>query len=111
VLEQLGSPRHVISSANGTWVDRAELAALRRECAGAVVSSAYGHVAESFSVGPLMGIAATLLTGRMPRLRGGGLGGLEGLAAATGEERPDSVVAICTDYAGVVGAIRVGIGG
>jgi len=110
VLEQLGAPRHVITSANGTWVDRAELAALRRCCAGATVTSAYGHVAESFSVGPLLGLAATLLSGRLPRLRGGGLANVAQLTPATGDERPESVAALCTDYAGVVSGLRVAIG-
>jgi 3-oxoacyl-[acyl-carrier-protein] synthase II len=110
VLEQLKSPRHVISSANGTWVDRAELAALQCCCEGAVVSSIYGHVAESFSAGPLLALSGMLLSGRMAALRGGGLADVTRLSAATGSETPESVVALCTDYAGAVSAVRVGIG-
>jgi 3-oxoacyl-[acyl-carrier-protein] synthase II len=111
VLQQLGSPKHVISSANGTWIDRTELAALRRCCAGAVVSSVYGHLAESFSVGPLLSLAGTLLSGRMIGLRGGGLADVAGLSAARGTEAPESVVALCTDYKGLVSGVRVGLEG
>jgi 3-oxoacyl-[acyl-carrier-protein] synthase II len=109
VLEQLDSPRHVISSANGTWVDRVELAALRRCCKGAVVSSVYGHVAESFSVGPLIALGATLLSGKMIPLRGDGLSAQSDVIPATGGEQPSSVVALCTDYAGPVSALRIGL--
>jgi hypothetical protein len=69
----------------------------------------YGHVAESFSVTPLRGIAATLLSGRLPALRGGAIDPTTGLAAATGAETPDSVVALCSDYTGHVSALRVGL--
>jgi hypothetical protein len=99
----------VISSANGTRIDRAELAALRRACPGATVSSIYGHVAESFSVTPLLGIAATLLAGRLPALRGGSIDPTTGLTPATGAETPESVVALCSDYTGHVSALRVGL--
>jgi 3-oxoacyl-[acyl-carrier-protein] synthase II len=110
VLRQLGSVRAVLSSANGTRVDRAELAAIRREAEGATVSSVAGHVPETFSCGPLIGLAGTLLTGRAIRLVGGGLAEVSGVTAARGDEAVDSVVALCTDYAGGVSGIRVGVG-
>jgi 3-oxoacyl-[acyl-carrier-protein] synthase II len=106
VLERLKGPAYVISSANGTWVDRAELAGIRRACPGAVVTSAYGHAAETFSTGPLLGIAGTLLSGKMLRLRGDGLSGVDGVSPATGDERPESFVSLCTDYAGSVTGVR-----
>jgi 3-oxoacyl-[acyl-carrier-protein] synthase II len=109
VLTQLQSPRNVISSANGTRIDRAELAALRRACPGATVSSIYGHVAESFSVTPLLAIAATLLSGRLPALRGAALDPASGLIPATGIETPDSVVTLCSDYTGQTSALRIGL--
>jgi 3-oxoacyl-(acyl-carrier-protein) synthase len=110
VLARWGSPRQVISSANGTWVDRAEAAALRRYCAGATVSSIYGHVAEAFSCGPLLAMAGALLAGTMMRLRGDGLSGVSELTAATGAEAVESVVSLCTDYSGSVSAVAVGVG-
>lgn len=111
VLRQLGPVRAVLSSANGTRVDRAELAAIRREAEGAAVSSVAGHVPETFSCGPLIGLAGMLLTGRAIRLVGGGLAEVAGVTAARGDEVVESAVALCTDYAGGVSGIRVGVGG
>ena len=111
VLRDLGTPRFVVSSANGTWIDRAEAAALRhagrKGSAEPVVSAIYGHVAETFSAGPLAAIAAVLLTGRLPALFGTGAPGLRG--ARPGEERPASFGVICTDYTGLVSGCRVAV--
>jgi 3-oxoacyl-[acyl-carrier-protein] synthase II len=107
VFETLGSPRHVISSANGTWIDRAELAALRRYCEGALLSSVYGHVPETFSTGPLIGIAGALLSGRMIRLVGSGLNNVDGVRAATGSEAFEALTALCTDYSRNISAVQV----
>ena len=111
VLRRLGPSSHVISSANGTWVDRAELAAVRREREGAVVSSISGHVPETFSCGPLIGLAGVMLTGRMARLVGRALAGQGKASPAAGTESPDTVIALCTDYAGAVSGIRLAAGG
>lgn len=111
VLRDLGQPGAVISSANGTWIDRAEAAALRHggSSAGnaATVSSIYGHLAETFSAGPLAAIAAVLLTGRIPALFGAGVSGLR-TAGAMEETRSFGV--LCTDYTGLVSGCRVGVG-
>jgi hypothetical protein len=136
VLREIGSPRFVVSSANGTWIDLAEAAALRDAAAaarrdtapnrgrpgdspGIVVSSIYGHVAETFSVGPLAAAAAVLLTGRLPALFGDGPdghGSRDGCAArATRARGSDGIVAptdfgvLCTDYAGLVSGCRIGL--
>ena len=109
VLTRLGSPKQVISSANCTWIDRAELAALRRCCPGATITSIHGHIAESFSAGPLLALAATLLSGKMIPLRGK-LEPHHGLSAASGEEPAISVVSVCTDYAKTVSALGVAVG-
>jgi 3-oxoacyl-[acyl-carrier-protein] synthase II len=113
VLERLGAARHVLTSANGTWVDRAELAAVRRcGAGGAVVGSVYGHAPEAFSAGPLVGLAGAALAGRMPKLVGGGPGDGGDVVAATGAETPEGVVALCTDYCdGSVSGVRMGLGG
>ncbi|MEM7626679.1 MAG: beta-ketoacyl synthase N-terminal-like domain-containing protein [Planctomycetota bacterium] len=54
---------HVVNSANGTWLDRVERAALKRVCRQRpiTVSSVRGGLAECFSAGPLAVLAATLL--------------------------------------------------
>jgi hypothetical protein len=65
------------------------------------VSSLDGHLAETFSVGPLAAVAAVLLTRRMPPLFGEGPGG--DLLPATGAEAAgDPIAVLCTDYVGLV---------
>lgn len=107
VLEELKNPANILSSACGTWVDRAEAAAIRRNHGARSVSAIYGHIAESFSVSPLVGLAAALLSGRMPRLLGGAWENGRGIMGASGEERVDSLAAICTDFTGVVSGVRI----
>jgi hypothetical protein len=103
VLGELGDAEAVLTSTCGTWVDRAEAAAVRHARPHAVVSSIYGHTAEHFSATPLLAAAAVLLNGgRLPRL----LGSMRDLRGASGEERPDRFAALCTDFTGLVsGAI------
>ncbi|MEA2709080.1 MAG: 3-oxoacyl-[acyl-carrier-protein] synthase [Phycisphaerales bacterium] len=103
VLETLRSPRAVLTSASGTWVDRAEAAALRRAAPSATASSLYGHVAEHFSASPLLAIAGTLLTGHLPRM----LQPLRDIRGADGSEPADSFAAICTDFTGCVSGVLV----
>jgi hypothetical protein len=118
-----------MSSANGTWIDRVEAGALRHAAAlrrattsssrspeRTVVSSLYGHIAETFSVGPLAAVAAVLLTGKLPALFGPGPGAREAtgvgatIARATGTEpASQSFGVLCTDYVGLVSGCRVGL--
>lgn len=107
VMDQLGNPNFVLSSANGTWIDRAESAGLRKCDGEKVISSLYGHFAESFSATPLAAIAALLLTHRMPVILGNGLHGIPNLQPATGSEHPDQFASICSDYAGSVSGISI----
>ena len=69
-MKSLGEVEGILASANGTWLDRMEAIALRRHRHRNLVSSLAGHLAETYSVMPLAGIAAVLLTGRMPSLLG-----------------------------------------
>ncbi|MFA9477685.1 beta-ketoacyl synthase N-terminal-like domain-containing protein [Phycisphaerales bacterium AB-hyl4] len=106
LLDRLGGPRQVISSANSTWIGRAEASAVASARADATVSSVYGHFGEMFSVGPFAAIAAALLAGKLPALRGGlPTGGT--LNAATGNESADDFAVLCSDYAGSMSAVRV----
>jgi hypothetical protein len=70
-----------------------------------VVSSLYGHVAETFSAGPLAAVAAVLLTGRLPALFGAAPPGLAG-ARRDGARAPSFGV-LCTDYTGLVSGCRI----
>jgi len=103
VLESLQSPRAVLTSTSGTWVDRAEAAAIRRATPTAVASSLYGHVAEHFSASPLLGVAAALLSGQLPRM----LQPLRDIRPADGIEPADRFAAICTDFTGCVSGVLV----
>jgi hypothetical protein len=111
VLRDLGGPTSVISSANGTWIDRSEAAALRlvaRDTRSVpTVSSIYGHIAETFSAGPLAALSAVLLTGRLPVLLGSPDDGLR--HAGRGGTRVASFGVICTDYTGLVSGARIGV--
>lgn len=99
VVQRLGEGPVLVGSANGTWLDRAEAAALPD--ADAPVASAYGHVAECFSALPLAGIAAVLLTGAAPPSRQKG-------AQATGALLGNFPFrAIGADYSGVASGVRI----
>ncbi|MEO6436317.1 MAG: beta-ketoacyl synthase N-terminal-like domain-containing protein, partial [Tepidisphaeraceae bacterium] len=108
VLEALGPAPAVLTSSSGTWVDRSEAAALRRSAAGAKVSSIYGHAAEHFSATPLLGLAAVMLTGRLPCLLDAPS---RELAPADGSERPERVAALCTDFTGCVSGVMIAMEG
>jgi 3-oxoacyl-[acyl-carrier-protein] synthase II len=97
VLAGLGAVEALVSSANGTWIDRVEAGALRRMpgLAPGRVASLYGRVAECYSALPLAGLAAVLLSGVMPTAPG---------AAESGR-----VGVIAMDYTGVAAGVRVGI--
>ncbi len=100
VLAEMAHPRQLIGSSNGTWIDRAELAAITQTDRTTLVSSVYGHVAESFSATPLLGIAAALASGTLPKL----LATLDapGIQAACCEKLDSAFGVLCTDYSGVV---------
>jgi 3-oxoacyl-[acyl-carrier-protein] synthase II len=105
VMRHLGSPPNVMSSACATWIDRAEAAALRRCTALRCVSAIYGHIAESFSAGPLVALAAVLLAGRLPNL----MAKTPVESSLSGTEPVESAAAICTDLTGAASGVRVGI--
>ncbi len=111
VLRELGSPQYIMSSANGTWIDRVEAAGIRAmnpsSAPEPVVSALYGHFAECFSVGPLASIAAVLLAGRLPILFG------QGLSQKSDEVMMDrklgSFGVLCTDYAALISGARISV--
>jgi hypothetical protein len=110
VLVELNHPAFVIGSANNTWVDRAEAAAIARDGRETTVSSIYGHLPETFSDGPLASIAAVLLTGHLPPLRAAAnASDWRRLRPAAGDERPDAVTVLSTGYTGTTTGIALSI--
>ncbi len=93
-------------SANGTWIDRIESHALQA-VPQALIGAAYGHLAETFSVSPLAGLASWLLHGRLPELRG--TAPAEHIAAC-GDENPDRLGVLGVDYTGAVAVLGLRTG-
>lgn len=91
---------HVISSANGTWLDRAEQAALSRLPAETTIGNAYAPFGEGFSVTALIGIAAALLTGEVPLAKAAGGSVKEGSRRTGLGERGGYFRALCSDWTG-----------
>ncbi|HWP41470.1 MAG TPA: hypothetical protein VNL70_11130, partial [Tepidisphaeraceae bacterium] len=108
-IHQLGQIDGIISSACGTWIDRAEALAIRRAEFGGVVSGIYGYVPELFSVMPLAGLAGVLLSGRMPRLLA--RPSQPGFSPASGGETPRCFAVLCCDFAGGAAATRIELPG
>ncbi len=112
VLVELGRPDHVVCSANATWLDRIELAgviaagrAKRREVGcSTVVAAIYGHAAECFSVNALAGLAAALISGKLPSWRAGWSGAA---TTASGEEGAAEFGVLATDYSGAISGCRI----
>lgn len=99
---------HVISSANGTWLDRVEVlgirAAAQRLGMVPALSAPAPRLHETFSASALLAIAATLLRKKSLGLIGGGLDGIGGLRAAPRDEAIDRFAVLSTDYNGVSAA-------
>lgn len=109
VLTDLDNPADIISSACGAWIDRAEALAIRVNPGARSVSSIHGHISETYSVGPLAGIAAALLGGKLPRLLGDGWDANSSVRAAAGDESIRSFAALCSDFSGPVSGVRVAL--
>ena len=70
VFRDIGTPSQLIGAGCATRGDAEERRALGRLEGDRFFTSMYGHLAQTFSVMPIAGIAAALLTGRLPRLVG-----------------------------------------
>ncbi|HZK82243.1 MAG TPA: beta-ketoacyl-[acyl-carrier-protein] synthase family protein, partial [Humisphaera sp.] len=94
----LGNVQGVLGSGNGTWIDRLESSLMRRH-EGVPYASLSNRVAETFSVMPLAGIAALLLTGGVP-----------GRATASQDtSRIERVGILASDYTRIVSAAAVAV--
>ncbi|MDG2053699.1 MAG: beta-ketoacyl-[acyl-carrier-protein] synthase family protein [Phycisphaerales bacterium] len=111
VLDRIGTTSNIMTSANGTVLDRIERAGIRRciqseSISKPEVSSIYGYMAETFSVMPLASMAAVLLTGRMPHL----LGPARDLGAYLKPAHTTSIGAfsvLCTDITGIAASAHL----
>ena len=108
VLDRVGATTHIMTSANGTVLDRIENAGIRRRVqqTGNIqphVSSIYGYMAETFSVMPLASLSSVLLTGRIPDLLGPARGLGPSLQASHGQVT-DAFSVLCTDITGLATA-------
>lgn len=106
VLGDIGDPRDVASSANGTWIDRVESAGIermegRRHLKARTLTMS-GRVAEMFSVGPLAAIAGALLTRRLPVVSGTLPTHMD-----LGSRAPTSVGFLACDYGGMVTGVCI----
>lgn len=105
-LRLLGDAHHILSSANGTWLDRLETSAVCRR-PGRFISSLSGYVAETHSVMPLAGIAAVLLTRQLPRLLGRNWP--PDVPVLASSDTISQFAVLCSDYTGILSAAKVGI--
>ena len=108
-LSAMNAPQQIISSANGTWIDRVEAAAIARAARCATVSSLYGYFPEIFSVGPLAGVAAALLAMKLPALRTETHQMTEGLVVATGTECVAPIGVLCSGFNGTVAGATIAV--
>lgn len=110
IYQALGNPRHIIGSANSTWLSRIEAAALGalapHDREPITVTSMYGHIAETFSVTPLAALIAALLTHRLPALHGEPPAG-DHLRPAVGDEPADDFALLSADYNGALAGVRI----
>jgi 3-oxoacyl-[acyl-carrier-protein] synthase II len=92
VLRDIGDLDRIITSANGTRLDRAEKVGLdlsaRRRGRNVRISSISSYLGEMFATGPLAAAAGVLLSRRMPGAQDGGISGKFGI--------------LVTDYSGFV---------
>ena len=90
ILRKIGDPSAVMSSANATWIDRAERAGITRNGRATPIGSFYRHTGECFSVTPLAAIAGVLALGHFP------------------DPALDSPFGVlCTDYSSIVSGAEI----
>jgi 3-oxoacyl-[acyl-carrier-protein] synthase II len=95
VVLELGPMDELIRSESELAIDRMDARPFRQaaeQVAAANVSSLYGRVVETFSAGPLAGVAAGLLAGGI---------------ATPGIDGPRNIGVVCTDVTGLISGVRV----
>jgi 3-oxoacyl-[acyl-carrier-protein] synthase II len=108
-LMAAGSPDHVLCSASGSWLDRAEaigIAASRRGRAPTIAATIAGYLGETFSTGPLAALAGVLLTNRLP-IAPTGSACPRSVIVSGGVTAPRSIGVLCTDWWGSASALSI----
>lgn len=111
-LEAAGAPDHILCSASGTWLDRVEAAGIARARRGRgapSVSTISGYLGETFSAGPLAGVAGVLLSGRLPAISPAS-GRRTSLKTSDGSGGPERFAVLSTDWSGCASAVCIGVG-
>jgi hypothetical protein len=115
-LEAIDDPDAVISCASGSRLDRIELEALRRAARRAAspgrplrVTTLYGYLAETFSVGPLAAVAAGLLVRCLPAMTAAPAGWPASMRVADGTTELRRFGVLCADHTGPIRAVRLGV--
>jgi len=107
-------PRHgwlgtqnALSSANRTWLGRMEAAAIRRGgISQPVVSSLAGQFPELFSVTPLAGIAAVLMTGKLPQFHSDASPPAQ-MKFAHSAQQVESFTVLASDYTRLLSGMQI----
>jgi 3-oxoacyl-[acyl-carrier-protein] synthase II len=97
-VRAVGSPPRIISSANGTWLARAELRGISRAAPRCALASITDHLGETFSAGPLAALAATVL-GALPTSKAG--------AEPAGQHPSGPFALVSTDWTGTATALSI----
>ncbi len=102
----------VISSGNGTWIDRAEASAINRLPGETFVGSTYAMIGESFSVSPLLAMAGTMLTRSIPTFEQSPAL-LKNLRVNSESElsESDAFTTLCTDWNGTAASATLTLAG
>ncbi len=116
VLEQIGDPPGVVCCASGSDLDGVELEALTRSALRAysrqrplAVTTLYGYLAETFSVGPIAAVAAVLLGGQLPIMLAESHGLPASMRGVGGDAAVGDFGVLCADHTGPVRAVRIGV--
>ncbi|HEV7299521.1 MAG TPA: beta-ketoacyl-[acyl-carrier-protein] synthase family protein [Tepidisphaeraceae bacterium] len=107
LLELSPTAPHVISSACATWIDRIEANALSRGAPNARIGATYDLCGETFSAGPLLGMAAAMLSRSLPTLARPPIN--SDLTFARPGERVDRFTTLCTDWNGNATAATISL--
>jgi 3-oxoacyl-[acyl-carrier-protein] synthase II len=98
LLQSIPQESAVMTSGNATWIDKVELRALEKNVPHAKLGGIYDAFGETFSATPLLGLAATLFTGKIPTTPN--LPSNQGAPSLNAGRAIDQFTVLCTDWQG-----------